>query len=85
MIQMVGMLWYAIDPRQSLAKKIAAAMEYHQKKYKRQAPMCLVNPKDAEGNDLAAIEKELGIVVRAVRIVTPGHLWLGEEKEIVND
>ena len=84
MIAMIGMLWYDADPRRTLAEKIAAAMAYHQKKYGQLAPICLVNTKDAEGNDLAAVGKELNLVVRAVRIVSPSHLWLGEEKEIEN-
>lgn len=85
MIAMIGMQWYDADPMKSLAKKIAAAMDYHEKKYGQRAPICLVNIKDAEGNDLAAIGKECNVVVRAVRIVSQSHLWLGEEKETSND
>lgn len=85
MIAMIGMLWYDANPKRQLAEKIATAMAYHQKKYGRRAPICLVNTKDAEGNDLAAVGRELNLVVRAVRIVSPSHLWLGEEREVENN
>lgn len=85
MIDMIGMLWYDADPKRQLAEKIIAAMAYHQKKYGRRAQICLVNTKDAEGNDLAAVGRELNLVVRAVRIVSPSHLWLGEEREVENN
>lgn len=84
MINMVGMMWYSAGVRQSLSESISAAMAYHQNKYGKRAPICLVNFKDVEGKDLSAISKDLNVVVRAVRIVLPSHLWLGEEKVVEN-
>ena len=82
MITLTGMLWFDGDPNRSLVEKINTAMEYHVNKYGRRMPICLININDAQGFDLETAQKECKVVIRAMRIVTPGHLLLCEENDL---
>ena len=70
-----GMLWFD-SSQTSLDKKIAKAVDYYLKKYKRVPELCLVNPSMLKEGDVTEWN---GITVRPYRPVLPGHLWIGIE------
>jgi len=82
MIGMDGWQWYDNDPRKTFEARTLTALAQYQNKFKKTAQVCLVNPKDAEGQNLDAISKSCGVTVRAARQVLPGHFWAGVETEI---
>ncbi len=79
---MNGMLWFDNDPKTTMAAKIMKAVAFYTKKYGRNAEVCLVNEKDAQGVDLADISKSSTVLVKAIRGVSPSHLWIGFEEAL---
>ena len=74
-----GMMWFDNDPKTTLVAKISRAAEYYHAKYGKTANLCLVNPKSMT----EVIDKSGTVSIRAMDMVLPGHLWIGqEEKEI---
>ena len=78
-----GMLWFDNDPKKSLDVKVQQAADYYWKKYGRNPDLCLVNP----GNLIKANpqpESMLAgkVVIRPLRSVLPGHLWIGVDEKI---
>lgn len=81
MIGMIGLQWYDGSSR-PFEVRLLAALAHYQNKFKKAAEVCLVNPKDADGQDLDAISKSCGVTVRAVRQVIVSHFWMGVETEM---
>jgi len=71
-----GMLWFDNNPKTALSEKVSEAIAYYFKKYGQQPNTCLVNPAMLPEGQLQIGE----ITVRTWRTITPGHLWIGEEK-----
>ncbi len=73
-----GMMWFDNDPKTPLPEKIARAADYYRQKYGRMPDLCLVNP-----TMMTTPEMHAGrIVVKALRAVLPGHLWIGVEDRL---
>jgi len=73
-----GMMWFDNDPKTTLVTKVERAAVYYLRKYGHTPDLCLVNP--------GSIPEDLpsgGVIsIRPLRIVLPGHLWIGvDEKE----
>ena len=82
----VGMMWFNDNPKVPLATKVLEAADYYHTKYGRNPDLCLVSPamyeqirsKEAEGQADELVEGQQGkILVRALRSILPGHLWIG--------
>lgn len=73
-----GMMWFDNDPKTSLDEKITRAAAYFRSKYGQNPDTCLVNP-----TMLSEPQHQTGrIVVRTLRAVLPGHLWIGVEGKL---
>jgi len=73
-----GMMWFDNDPKTALIEKIERAADYYREKYGRVPDICLVNPGMMNEPELRAGK----IVVKALRTVLPGHLWIGIEEKL---
>lgn len=72
-----GMMWFDNDPKTTLDTKICAAVEYYRHKYGAAPDVCFVNPRL-----LSEPESHVGqVVVKPMRAVLPGHLWIGVEEK----
>ncbi len=74
----IGMMWFDNDPKTALLEKVEQAAAYYREKYGRAPDLCLVNPKMMTEPELRAGR----VVVKALRAVLPGHLWIGVEEKI---
>jgi hypothetical protein len=74
----VGMLWFDNDPKTGLTAKVSQAAEYYRAKYGRMPDLCLVNP--AMLKEPQAQEGK--ILIRPLRSILPGHLWIGVDEKI---
>ena len=73
-----GMMWFDNDPKTALIEKIERAAAYYREKYGRVPDLCLVNP-----GMMSEPEMHAGrIVVKSLRAVLPGHLWIGVEDKL---
>lgn len=73
-----GMMWFDNDPKTSLDVKIQKAADYYRKKHGRVPDTCLVNPKMMDTTHPEQDNRQAGkIIVRPLRSVLPGHLWIG--------
>lgn len=73
-----GMMWFDNDPRTSLAEKVEKAADYFRSKYGRIPDMCMVHPSMLAENTFQAGR----VMVRPLRSVLPGHLWIGVEEKL---
>ncbi len=74
----IGMMWFDDNPKTSLKVKVNEAAEHYREKYGRNPDMCLVNPAM-----LAEPQMQEGkVVVRALRSILPGHLWIGVDEKL---
>lgn len=75
-----GMMWFNDNPKTPLTTKVLEAAEYYRTKYGQAPNLCLVNPAM-----LAEPQVQEGkVIVRALRTILPGHLWIGvDEKQSV--
>ena len=73
-----GMMWLDNDPKTPLVEKVQRAAEYYRNKYGRAPDVCMVHP-----SMLAEPQAQAGrVVVRPLRSVLPGHLWIGVEERL---
>jgi hypothetical protein len=78
-----GMMWFDNDPKTSLDVKIQQAADYYRHKYGRTPDLCLVNPGMLEKTQSQADSRQAGkILVRPLRSVLPGHLWIGVDEKL---
>lgn len=73
-----GMMWFDNDPKSPLADKVTQAAEYYRKKYGNAPDLCLVNPKSLSETEMHAGK----ILIRPLRAVLPGHIWIGVEEKL---
>lgn len=93
----VGMMWFNDNPKTPLAAKVLEAADYYRTKYGQNPDLCLVNPamyaqikaaeeravEAAETGEPQLIEGRNGkILVRALRSILPGHLWIGVDEKV---
>ena len=78
-----GMMWFDNDPKTSLEVKIQKAADYYRHKYGRTPDLCLVNPGMLDNTRPEADSRQAGkIVIRPLRSVLPGHLWIGVNEKL---
>jgi len=86
----VGMMWFNDNPKVPLATKVLEAADYYQTKYGRNPDLCLVSPamyeqiqsKSKEERSDEQVERKQGkIIIRALRSILPGHLWIGVDDQ----
>jgi len=86
----IGMMWFNDNPKIPLATKVLEAAEYYQTKYGQKPDLCLVSPamyeqiqkKSVEGRSNELVEGKQGkIIIRALRSILPGHLWIGVDEK----
>src|SRR6266436_4456461 len=92
----VGMMWFNDNPKTPLTAKVLEAAEYYRTKYGQSPDLCLVNPatyaqikaaegrpaEPAEAGQPELIEGQNGkILIRALRSILPGHLWIGVDEK----
>ncbi len=78
----IGMMWFNDNPKIPLATKVLEAAEYYQTKYGQKPDLCLVSPAMYEQIQNKPVEGKQGkIIVRALRSILPGHLWIGVDKK----
>lgn len=80
-----GMMWFDNNPKTTLADKVHQAAEYYRHKYGRTPDLCLVNPKMFPGNEIhpEPVEGRGGkILIRPLRSVLPGHIWIGVDEKL---
>jgi hypothetical protein len=65
--------WYDNDPKKSLAQKIAAAAEWHRRKFNRQPVVCYANPLNLAG----APDRVQGLAVVPQKNVLLHHYMVG--------
>ena len=86
----IGMMWFNDNPKVSPATKVLEAADYYQTKYGQKPDLCLVSPamyeqiqnkaKEKDGSEL--VEGAQGkIIIRALRSILPGHLWIGVDEK----
>jgi hypothetical protein len=73
----IGMMWFDNDPKTDLTEKISRAAEYYRSKYGRNPDVCLVNPAVYDKSKMQTGK----ILVRPLRTVLPGHLWIGVDEK----
>jgi hypothetical protein len=74
----VGMLWFDNDPKATLTEKVERAAEYYRTKYGCSPDLCMVNPGMLPEQQLQAGK----IMVRPLRTILPGHLWIGVDEKL---
>ncbi len=73
-----GMMWFDNDPKIPLAEKVERAAAHYRSKYGRAPDLCLVHP-----SMLTETQVQAGrVLVRPLRSVLPGHLWIGVEERL---
>ncbi len=72
----IGMLWFDNDSKTPLEEKIRKAADYYRQKYGRSPNLCMVNPAILE-KGLADSNQKGKILIRPMRSIMPGHLWIG--------
>ncbi len=86
----IGMMWFNDNPKIPLATKVLEAAEYYETKYGRNPDLCLVSPamyeqihkEPAKGQSDELVEGQHGkIIIRALRSILPGHLWIGVDEK----
>jgi hypothetical protein len=86
----VGMMWFNDNPKVPLATKVLEAADYYQTKYGRKPDLCLVSPamyeqiqnkSRQEYSDELVEGKQGKIIIRALRSILPGHLWIGVDEK----
>ena len=78
-----GMLWFDNDPKTTLDLKISQAADYYHHKYGRNPDMCMVNPAMLEKAAAEKSAQQSGkIMIRPLRSVLPGHLWIGVDEKL---
>jgi hypothetical protein len=78
-----GMMWFDNDPKKSLDVKVLQAADYYQHKYGRSPDMCMVNPGSLAKSESQAEPLLAGsIVIKPLRSVLPGHLWIGVDEKL---
>ena len=76
-----GMMWFDNDPKKPLDVKVQQAADYFKHKYGRAPDLCLVNPLSLDKNPVPVESLVVGrVVIRALRAVLPGHLWIGVDE-----
>lgn len=78
---MMGILWFDNDPKTTLDKKIAKALECHRHKFGRDAQVVMINKNAAESEDLEALSKACNATVKPMKYVLPNHFWVGFEDQ----
>ena len=79
----VGMLWFDNDPKTTLEVKIQQAADYYRHKYGRTPDLCLVNPGIlAKTSDQSGASQSGRILIRPLRSILPGHLWIGVDEPL---
>ena len=77
-----GMMWFDNDPKKPLDAKVLQAADYYQHKYGRRPDLCLVNPGSLAKSDPQQEPVLAGkIIVKPLRSVLPGHLWIGVDEK----
>jgi hypothetical protein len=75
-----GMMWFDNDPKTSLDVKIQKAADYYRHKYGHAPDLCLVNPSMLDSTQPESDTRQAGkVLVRPLRSVLPGHLWIGND------
>jgi len=78
---MTGMLWFDNDPKTTLEQKVVNALKNHARRFGRGAEVVVVNPKNADGIDLAELSKSCNVIIKAARYVTTQHMIVGFEDQ----
>jgi hypothetical protein len=74
----VGMMWFNDNPKTPLTAQVLEAAEYYRAKYGQNPNLCLVNPAMYEQISKEPLEGQAGkVVIRSLRSILPGHLWIG--------
>jgi len=80
---MMGMLWFDNDPKTTLEQKVVNALKHHVTRFGRAAEIVVINPKNADGVDLAELSKSCNIIIKAARYVTSQHMIVGFEDPVL--
>jgi len=78
---MTGMLWFDNDPKTTLEQKVVNALKHHVTRFGRAAEVVVVNPKNADGIDLAELSKNCNVIIKAAKYVTPSYMIVGFEDQ----
>ncbi len=78
-----GMMWFDNDPKTTLEVKVQQAADYYRQKYGRTPDLCLVNPGALAKAQPEPETRQAGkILIRPLRSVLPGHLWIGVDEKL---
>jgi hypothetical protein len=89
----VGMMWFNDNPKVPPATKVLEAADYYLTKYGQKPDLCLVSPamyeqiqdKSSQKDSDELVEGKQGkIIIRALRSILPGHLWIGVDEKPSN-
>ena len=78
---MMGMLWFDNDPKTTIEQKVLNALKHHVTRFGRDAEVVVVNPKNADGINLAELSKNCNVIIKAARYVTSQHMIVGFEEQ----